>query len=107
MTIQIATANRLRDGAVVYLAPDGRWSERISEAETALDDAAAAELLQSATRIDAVVGAYLMPVEPSVEGLRPSSTRERIRAGGGPEAPEFPAADTVEVEFSSLAGRAR
>ncbi len=106
MTIQIATANRLRDGAVVYLAPDGRWSARISDAESALDDAAAAELLQSATRSDAVVGAYLMPVEPGLEDLRPLSTRELIRAGGGPAAPEFPAADTAEAEFPSLAGRA-
>ena len=106
MTIQIATANRLRDGAVVYLAPDGRWSARISDAESAVDDAAAAELLQSAPRGDAVVGAYLMPVEPGIEGLRPLSARERIRAGGGPEAPDFQAADIVEAEIPSLAGLA-
>ncbi len=106
MTIQIATANRLRDGAVVYLAPDGRWSARISDAESAVDDAAAAELMQSATRDDAVVGAYLMPVEPNLDGLRPLSTRERIRAGGGPAAPEIPAADHAEPDLPSLAGLA-
>ena len=32
MTLQALTANRLRDGQVVYLCEDDSWSERLQDA---------------------------------------------------------------------------
>ena len=36
---RIVTANRLRDGLVVFLSADGAWSERIGDAAAAADEA--------------------------------------------------------------------
>ncbi len=84
MSIQIVTANRLRDGAVVYLAEDGSWTEWIDQARVADDAEFAAELLaagEAAERELIVVGAYLMKV--SGDGQRqPIGCREVIRSKG-------------------------
>lgn len=82
---RIVTANRLGDGAVVFLCDGGRWSERVADAVTAVNDAAAAELMQTAERDVAarrVVGPYL--IEAVIEGgaLQPLRLRELIRARG-------------------------
>ena len=87
MAWTVITANRLREGDVVYLTEGAGWTERLPEAyavqtpeeEQAL--LAAAELEVARQR---VVGPYAMPVEPSETGLRPTSRREAIRAQGGP-----------------------
>jgi hypothetical protein len=83
--LRIVTANRLGDGAVVFLCDGGRWSERVGDAVLAVDDAAAAALLQAAERDVAtrrVVVPYL--IEAVIEGgvLRPLRLRELIRARG-------------------------
>ncbi len=82
---QVATANRLRDGAVVYLAADGRWSTRFLES-TVAEDAAAAERLMAIANQAAVdrivVGPYLIEVAAAGGPLQPLGTRERIRASG-------------------------
>ncbi|MBI4182988.1 MAG: DUF2849 domain-containing protein [Proteobacteria bacterium] len=81
----IVTANRLRDGEVVYLAPGGRWAERLVEAEAAESEPDLARLLataEQAVRALLVVGPYEMPVERAEGELRPLSQRERIRALG-------------------------
>ena len=92
--LRAAPANRLRDGMVVFRTATGGWSSRIADAETAVGDAESARLLAAAERDAAravVVGPYLIDVEPSDEGPRPLSLRERIRAYG-------PTAPTVGVE---------
>lgn len=81
---QAVTANRLGDGAVVYLAEPGRWSTRLEEARLLLDAAQADALLDEAGRDAAtrVVGPYLIDVETDDAGPRVTSLRERIRATG-------------------------
>lgn len=81
---QVVTANRLNDGAVVYLAEPGRWSTRLEEARMLLDAAQAEVMLSEAERDAAtrVVGPYLIEVETGEAGPRVASLRERIRATG-------------------------
>ncbi len=80
-----ATANRLRDGAVVFRTVTGGWSNRIADAEIAGGEADAARLLAEAERDAAnaiVVGPYLLDVAEIDGEIRPVSLRERIRAYG-------------------------
>lgn len=82
---RIVTANRLRDGAVVYRAVDGNWRGAIMDAELAANDHDAAEILARAERdvaASVVVAPYLVDVLRTDEGLVPTSLRERIRAAG-------------------------
>ena len=82
---QAVTANRLGDGIVVFLAADGRWSERAEDAAVAADKAAADALMAAAERaVDqrTVVGPYLIEVAEGPAGPQPVKLRERIRAAG-------------------------
>jgi hypothetical protein len=89
----IVTANRVRDGAVVYLAPEARWTGDIKESAVAADKTALAALEAVAAKAAAdqlVVAVYSMEV-----GLRdgrpaPLSMREKIRAQRGPTIPALP-----------------
>jgi hypothetical protein len=82
---QIVTANRLTDGAVIFLSQDGTWTTILSEATIAGEPTAAEALLAIGERDAAaarVVGPYLVAVDVA-EGLAvPTALRERIRAGG-------------------------
>lgn len=83
MPRQAITANRLTDGAVVYLTDDGEWSERIADSRTATTKEEASALLAEAERAVArqiVVTPYLFALADG-DG-RPVRLRERIRAGG-------------------------
>lgn len=85
MTAQVITANRLHDGAVVYLDPAGGWSESVADARVAPDKTQAAALLAEAERPEhatRVVGPYLMDVVVDDGRPRPASLREVIRAQG-------------------------
>lgn len=94
MTGQLVTANRLRDGDVVYLAPGGRWTLSLDEASLAETQAALEDLLkiaQAAETACEVISVYAMPAgqgltpdgqSPDGQTLDPLSTRERIRATG-------------------------
>jgi hypothetical protein len=88
----VVTANRLRDGAVVYRTADGGWSVKLGDAHDVADKAAAEELM-TITEADIlacrVVTPYAMAVERATGGLRPLSQRERIRAAG-PSVPYGP-----------------
>lgn len=82
---QIVTANRLRDGIVVFLNRSGRWSERIDEATLALEPQAAAALEARAKQDEAatlVTGAYLIDAERHEGRIKASHIRERIRTLG-------------------------
>jgi hypothetical protein len=50
MGAQVITANRLFDGAVVYLSPQGEWVQRIEAAAVADDAVAAAALIAAGER---------------------------------------------------------
>jgi sulfite reductase (NADPH) hemoprotein beta-component len=87
MTVQIVTANRLVDGAVVYLTAERTWSEVFGESLALRDDAEAKAALEGTSadvKARKVVGPYLAEAEETAEGLAPNSARERIRASRVP-----------------------
>jgi len=83
MTVQVVTANRLRDGVIVWLTAQHTWSEEFT-ASKPLRDAAEAQAALDGTAADVkarlVVGPYLAEVAETPEGIRPNNARERIRA---------------------------
>jgi hypothetical protein len=82
---KVMTANRLNDGAVVYLANGGTWTERITDARIAATEAQERALESRAAadeRALLVVETYLFDVDPKPGGPAPLSQRERIRATG-------------------------
>ena len=90
--IQVVTANRLVDGAVVYLTAQGDWSEQLGRSALwrTKDDAEIA-LKASEKDVEAryVVGPYLFEVAETAEGIKALSAKERIRADRKPTfAPE-------------------
>jgi len=91
MTLKVATANRLGDGLVVYLAADGSWSERLAEGRIA-DEAAQAELearAQAAAVAHVVVAPYLIEVRDEDGVVRPVRYREEIRSRGPTVRPDL------------------
>ena len=85
MGAQVITANRLFDGAVVYLSPQGDWVQRIEAAAVADDAVAAAALIAAGERAvqeQRVVAPYLIEVETSAQSIRPKRYREQLRASG-------------------------
>jgi hypothetical protein len=64
-TPKIVTANRLREGDVVYLTADDQWSPFHHKAELIEDEAhAQMRLLHAAAQKLLVVGAYLADAKP-------------------------------------------
>ena len=83
-TDQIVTANRLRDGEVVYWAR-GQWVTALNEAEVFQDDVTAKAALKTAdasVQDRTVVNPYLFEVRVEAGALRPVKEREVIRAEG-------------------------
>ena len=81
---QILTANRLRDGDVVYWRA-GDWVEDLQAADCFADKAAAERALQDAAAFVAgriVVSPYLFEVRHEDGRFRPVKERELIRAAG-------------------------
>ena len=85
MSLKAITANRLREGDVVYLTATGRWSVHLNEAWVSSDKAEIeAKLAGTAADVAArlVIAVYDMEVV-EVDGiLQPLSAREIIRAAG-------------------------
>jgi hypothetical protein len=81
----ILTGNRLGDGAVVFLAADGRWVESIDAAAIARssDETQALEAhgVHDAAR-NLVVEPYLAEVREAGGRLIPVRARERVRVDG-------------------------
>ena len=101
MTLQIVTANRLRDGIVVYLAEGGQWVEEVGRAAVAGDDESAKALLAEGERAvveRVVVAPYLIEVKAEDGRVVPTRYREVLRALGPSSHPEFnrPAAATAQ-----------
>ena len=82
----VFTANRLRDGTVVWLTAAERWSAKVAEARIyegpAIEEGRAAA--QDWERRQEVVASYPVEVAPTEAGPAPLSVRERVRAQGGP-----------------------
>jgi len=79
----VVTANRLLDGAVVYLTVAKQWTVPIEEAAVVSTAAAATELLHAALADDVnAVGAYVAPVRLDGSKVSPGNLRERIRLRG-------------------------
>ena len=79
----VVTANRLVDGIVVYLAPDGGWVEELARAKLAGDEEETKALESEAAKAVAerrVVAVYPMAVALRDGAVDPLSVRERIRA---------------------------
>jgi predicted NAD/FAD-binding protein len=80
----VITANRLRDGVVIYRTAAGGWSPQLADAiVVASADEAKALLAQAAGEGTVAVGPYPAPVELSADRhIVPGNLRERIRATG-------------------------
>jgi sulfite reductase (NADPH) hemoprotein beta-component len=80
----VLTANRLRDGRVVWYGAHDTWVERIADAEilAAGADASALARAQDWARREVVVDVYAVPVESDDTGVIPVTMRERVRAIG-------------------------
>jgi hypothetical protein len=82
--LQVASANRLTDGAVVFLDDAGQWTPRLDRAAIARDKRAGEILLERA-RVEtfSVVDPFLVAVSEDEDGtIEPLSLREKIRASG-------------------------
>jgi hypothetical protein len=83
-TAQVLTANRLREGEVVYWR-GGRWVASLAEAEVFQDATAATGALETAgedVSARLVVNPYLFGVRTEGSMVRPIEEREIIRAAG-------------------------
>jgi hypothetical protein len=84
MTAEVMTANRLRDGEVVFLGAHG-WVETIDRATVAVtrEESKALDALgRQATAVNEVVDAYLIEVAREEGRVRPLKLREYLRTVG-------------------------
>ncbi len=82
---QILTANHLKGGHVVFLGEGGSWTTWIDEAVVARTKERAAELDSKGneqTKLNVVVGAYLVDVVEESGKLRAAHIREHLRTLG-------------------------
>jgi Protein of unknown function (DUF2849) len=80
----VVTANRLRDGAVVYRTLNGNWSTHLEQAAVVTTAPAATDLLAASVADDvSAVEAYVAPVRLGADGRpQPGNLRETIRRAG-------------------------
>lgn len=80
---KVLTANDLASGRVIWRRADGGWSESLGRAEVYTTHEEAERALSAAGQeADAAVGAYLVDVLRTGDGLSPSHVREAIRVTG-------------------------
>ena len=80
---KVVTANRLREGDVVYLTADDTWTPHHHEAELIEDEAhAQMRLLHGVAQKGVVVGAYLADARRGAKGPEPVHFREAFRTRG-------------------------
>ncbi|MGH1367309.1 MAG: DUF2849 domain-containing protein [Maritimibacter sp.] len=83
----VISANDLISGAVIYLAANDTWVDRLEDAELiTAPERAEARLTRAEAEPEIAVGAYLAPAVASPEGPKPAHFRETFRAAG-PSAP--------------------
>ncbi len=82
-TPKVVTASDLRQGDVVWLTADDRWTRDIAEAELVEDEAhAELRLLFALGQPQTVVGPYLADARRGPNGPEPMHFREAFRARG-------------------------
>ena len=82
-TPKVVTANRLREGDVVYLTADDQWSLFHHAAELIEDEAhAQMRLLHASAQKLVVVGPYLADAKQGPNGPEPVHFREAFRTRG-------------------------
>ena len=82
---QMIIANRLRDGAVVFLAASEAWEPKIAAGAVIENEADATRLMALAKRHETecqVIDPQLIEVEVDGGSPRPTAIREAIRAFG-------------------------
>ena len=82
---QMIIANRLVDGAVVFLAPDDGWTTAIAGGVLIEDETEAQRLLGAAKQLEArspVIDPQVIQVQLEDGVVRPTEIRELIRAFG-------------------------
>jgi hypothetical protein len=80
----VVTANRTRDGVVIYRTGRKDWSTDLSDAAIVrASDEARALLAESVADDLGAIGAYIAPVEVDESGqVAPGNLREQIRRSG-------------------------
>jgi len=80
----VVTANRTRDGVVIYRTGGKDWSTDLSDAAIVrASDEARALLAESVADDLGAIGAYIAPVEVDESGqVAPGNLREQIRRSG-------------------------
>jgi uncharacterized protein DUF2849 len=80
----VVTANRTRDGVVIWRTAAHGWSAELADAAIVRTSDEARELLTEAVADDVgAIGAYIAPVEIKNSGaIKPGNLREHIRSGG-------------------------
>lgn len=79
----VVTANRLLDGASIWLTEAGTWSDDIAAAAVVTTPEAVQELLDIAHADESAVGAYMARAALDAAGRpAPATLRERIRVAG-------------------------
>ncbi len=80
--MKAVTANRLEDGAVVYLGDDDQWTPHLCVAAH-FDDADAEDVLAAARgRTEEITDAYLVAVDDEGALVGRETLRETIRKSG-------------------------
>ncbi len=91
---KVVTANRLREGDVVYLTAKDQWSAFHHEAELIEDEAhAQMRLLHASSQKLLIVGAYLADARMGTNGPEPTHFREDFRTRGPSNYPHGKQAD--------------
>jgi hypothetical protein len=83
--LNVVSANRLIDGTVVYLDPQGNWVEQLEAAAVFTSDAdceAGLETAQAAVGANLVVDPFAVAIVEDGNGRRAASLRDAIRALG-------------------------
>jgi hypothetical protein len=80
--MKAVTANRLDDGAVVYLGDDNRWASDIGAAARFTDDDSKAVLAAAQARVKEIADAYLVDVDDDGALVGRETLRESIRKAG-------------------------
>ncbi|MBK1624620.1 DUF2849 domain-containing protein [Afifella marina] len=82
--LQVVTANRLKDGAVVWLGAGGQWFDNINAAKVFAPEKVAEGLADAADAVSRqeIVGPDAIAVTQAGGEIVPVRLRERIRAQG-------------------------
>jgi len=84
MSKQLVTANRLHDGAVVYLTINGGWTTNVESGFVSNKKHKDELMVMAKEAVDAqlIIAPYLIDVEVVANSIRPRRFRESIRAKG-------------------------